>query len=57
MEQQVGEEAVQLDQKAGGEGEPQGGQDRGGAEKLCHGDQRGETVIWLLSANISPLSI
>lgn len=45
MEQQVREEAVQLDQNASGEREPQGGQDRGSGEKLCHGDQRGETEI------------
>lgn len=57
MEQQVREEAVELNGNARMQREPKGSQDRGSGEELCHGDQRGETVIWLLSANISPLSI
>ena len=37
MEEKVGEEAVEFDHDAGGDGEPDRGKDRGGREKLFHG--------------------
>jgi hypothetical protein len=37
VEEQVGEEAVEFDQDASGDGEPDGGENRGGGEKFFHG--------------------
>ena len=42
VEQQVGEEAVEFDQDAGCDREPDGGKHRGGGEELFHGWKSGE---------------
>lgn len=57
MKQEIREEAVELNGNACMKREPKSSQHRGSGEELCHGDQRGEMVIWLLSANMSPLRI
>lgn len=57
MEEQVREEAVELNGNTRMKREPKCSQDRGSGEEFFHGDQRGETVIWESSANISPLII
>jgi len=36
VEEQVGIEAVEFDQDAGGHGEPDGGEDRSSGEELLH---------------------
>ena len=41
MEKQIGEETVPLDQDPGGEGEPDGGNNRRGGEKFLHGSIKG----------------
>ena len=67
VEEQVGEETIELNQDSGRDGEPDGGENRSGRQKLFHrqeldgwGDsgwiQRGETVI-LSSLSVSFLPV